>query len=617
MMQGDPRMMQQQPMPMQMPMMPMPIPGRDVIPAGLRQRQNVEVIDLRKERMTERDMRDALSDFVIYRFEKVLDDEGYDLEGHKIESSWSNCHRSLVTDVSREDAFRQVAKLNRNSAGVVQKKKALNPDQQRQLERAMEDLVEGDHQSQIFGFELAQIDDQLIKLDPSLLTTVYRPHSSHRHHSHRHHRSHSRTVYKSDKKQKKKIFKRISLTAYYKRVPKADANIFAMYEDRERRKNTLPRFQQELIEREMNMQRERMFHEEQMRMGGPGRMPGPGHFDGHGPGHGPHPGPHGGGGGGKIPHGVQVINGPNGMKGGKGGKKDKKGRHSDSGSDSSFSDEGSFWSEGSGSRDTGTSTYTSSHSHGHGRRRKSKPYIEGPGPAYFGVGKPHVTRRHSRDAGAAFPPLPPAAPAVPLPDVDRIQQHAYDLGLADGRITERHENIVDDLQRENERLREVREQEAELHQRELLAARREQRRLMAPPRVVQEVPWGGRHAPIARQIGARHVTESEVDRQVEADFTDQFRRMGLRSPSEDEYSEEVNLRLPPSPRRARGRYEPRTFSVEEELLDEDEWRTGRRAGAAVDYMRRRRASSPGVSPVSHSNPFRPRRERREFFDVPS
>lgn len=619
----DPRAMQAQPMPLPM----MPIPGREVVPHSLRPRRNVETIDLRKERVTEKDMRDELSEFVIYRFEKVQDDEGYDLDGNKINTSWSNCHRSVVTDVSREDAFRQVARLMKTSQGVVAKKKALNPEQQRQLERALEDLERTDPDPS-FQYELAQIDDQLKLLDPSMMTSVYRKHSSHHHHHSRHHRPQiTKIVHKSSdrKHHKKRVWQRISLTAYYKRVPKPDANIFALYDERERRKHVLPPHQQEQLAREMSLERERQHmqhqqHQMQMQMEmqhGRGAPPAPGHF--------------GAPGGGNDPRGpqngppIRVINdgGKGGGKGDKGSRKGSKNRrHSDSDSSSSRSDSGSLWSEGSGSRDTGT-TLTSSHSHDR-RRRKSKHYLEEPGPTYYGAGKPQVTRRHSRD-GQIFSPLVPAPPVALLPptapDVDTIKAHAYELGRADGRFEERRENLADDLQFERDRLREAREEreleamerererEAERHERELQAARRQRRLTAPPPRVVQEVPWA-RHN-VARQIGIRHVTESEVDRQQEADdIIEKLRRMKMREPSESDYTDE--LRMPASPRR---RYAPRTLSVEEELLDHDEWRTGRRRGEAVDYMRRR-ASSPGVSP--DPNPFSPkprgRRGEQVFFD---
>ena len=73
-----------------------------------KQQPLVEVSDIRRERRTEADYRDDLTEYFVYRFEKVLKEDGYDSDGHKIKATWENCLRTRVTDISKKIAAREI-----------------------------------------------------------------------------------------------------------------------------------------------------------------------------------------------------------------------------------------------------------------------------------------------------------------------------------------------------------------------------------------------------------------------------------------------------------------------------------------------------------------------------
>ncbi|KAK6207498.1 hypothetical protein QIS74_12579 [Colletotrichum tabaci] len=148
-----------QPMPQ-----PMPIPPpNNAIPLELRQKRLVEPSDLRSERMTEANAREALSEYVVYRLEKVNDPDEIDDEGYPAVPTWENVTRTEVRDLSKPVITRTIRHLDDEGKSVMQKKMKLTATQQRQIEKAQNDLETHNHDKR-FCYTLQQIDTKMKKL---------------------------------------------------------------------------------------------------------------------------------------------------------------------------------------------------------------------------------------------------------------------------------------------------------------------------------------------------------------------------------------------------------------------------------------------------------------------
>ncbi|OHW93543.1 hypothetical protein CSPAE12_07783 [Colletotrichum incanum] len=212
-------MMIPQPMPQ-----PLPVPPpNEVIPLELRHKRLVEHSDLRSERMTEADAREALSEYVVYRFEKVIDPNEIDDEGYPVKPTWENVTRTEVRDLSKPTITRTIRHLDGEGKSVMQKKMNLTATQQRQIEKAQNDL-ETNNLDGRFCYTLQQIDTKIRKLSKDSIE--YRQYMAGQ-------ESKKVTVSKT-KKSKKNLLETTALTVYFKREPRAGENATAILKERKR-----------------------------------------------------------------------------------------------------------------------------------------------------------------------------------------------------------------------------------------------------------------------------------------------------------------------------------------------------------------------------------------------
>lgn len=126
-------------------------------------RRVVEKCDIRDERMTEADMCEALSTYVIYRLEKVPGDlKAHDDDGRAAAPTWQNIFRTEIRDMSTQAAARRVQELGREKSWREKKAMLIAP-QQRQIEKVLEDLEAAERDPR-YCFVLAQLDQQLEKM---------------------------------------------------------------------------------------------------------------------------------------------------------------------------------------------------------------------------------------------------------------------------------------------------------------------------------------------------------------------------------------------------------------------------------------------------------------------
>lgn len=232
-------------MPLGNPGMPprhLPHPPADSIPIDLRPRQKVEVFDTRTERLTEADVREQLSSYVIVRLEKASSEYDVDAEGYPLRPTWQKATRTEITDLSKEQATRQVRDLERYSASVTDKKMEMSPPIQRQIEASRERLESTERDGR-FYYILAQLDwqDQKIGRYPTTYKTDRDPTSYVYGTGTRNKRGKKayagRKVYTEvsrKSKSNKPKFERVSVTAYFKRTPRPEEDAFALAYDIER-----------------------------------------------------------------------------------------------------------------------------------------------------------------------------------------------------------------------------------------------------------------------------------------------------------------------------------------------------------------------------------------------
>ncbi|KAB5570562.1 hypothetical protein GE09DRAFT_1055383 [Coniochaeta sp. 2T2.1] len=174
---------------MAMTMLP-PQPPRNLVPRQLLEDPVVQISDIRKEpgRLTEAEARDELSEFVIFRFERADHATDYDSEGERVKPTWANVVRTKVHGISKKEAARRVKALQHDDhKSLGEKKASLTDAQQRQLEKVLEELERAD------GDRRFQRRSMVRETDP-----------------------------------KRRVQETVSITAYYKRVPKPDVDAIAM-----------------------------------------------------------------------------------------------------------------------------------------------------------------------------------------------------------------------------------------------------------------------------------------------------------------------------------------------------------------------------------------------------
>lgn len=529
-----------------------PHPPRHIIPSHLQ--RPVVVSDIRDEGLTEDDIREDLSDYIILRFEKIKPYDEYDSEGEEVKASWDNCTRTRIADVDKVDARREIRRLNKEDGKkgktLLEKQNDLGPKQQDQLAKAQRDLSLEEHDAR-FHTLLAQI-DYTLKPVVQKREKVY-----------------GRRSNTKRKIQQKKRYERTSITAYFKRCPKENqipselARCIGIEKQREfeamrvrhhqaQEQHMAPHHRPQLVQQP---QPRPMYHPQAAPMRSPGPMQGQMHRAQGMPMHQSHPGqglgrPH-------TPIRVEVDHGKD---------KHHRSRHSRSSDSSEYSDYGSGSELGSGSTLITEPSRSSASLKGrkhHDHKRRSLRYLEE--PKNFGVDVYRPGRRHSlieapsyivTGSGTRVPiiqvPVPPRKAAVPVESLDQIQADAYRAGRSDQKAAFRH--TLDDGD---------------------FAARRYRPRYAPRPEIINVGVSPTR---------IRHLTSSEVGRQLGDDF--QRLRLDRDSRYHDELSDSIHIE-------AQRLREARAREEQERIM---------RAQIDEEALFRRRGEE---SPQSSVNPFSP------------
>ncbi|KAI0405358.1 hypothetical protein F4802DRAFT_597192 [Xylaria palmicola] len=200
-------------------------PQRNMVQGDLRRGPAIQISDVSKELWSESDMKEDLTEYMVVRFERKIDKNGFDDQGQLKWPSWEKAIRIVDRSISKEVAARKIRQLNYSTKSVLDKKDSLLPPLRLQVDTTLEILM--NHESDAnFYWTLAQMDHQLRPIK------AYFANDSN-HHSARGHRSSSHRL--SSKKRsrsggsshhsKKRAYERVSLTAYFQRVPKPGVNI--------------------------------------------------------------------------------------------------------------------------------------------------------------------------------------------------------------------------------------------------------------------------------------------------------------------------------------------------------------------------------------------------------
>lgn len=212
------------------------------------QRRVVETCDIRDERMTEADMREALSSYIIYRLEKVPGGQGASDDNDRAAApTWQNIFRTEIRDMSAQAAAQRVRELGRERRSLPEKKAALISAQQRQVEKALEELESAERDPR-YCFVLAQLDRQTERMsDEDYLRDernwgrfTEREREKARYYGAGEKGGKKISVAKGrgrGKEYKEKVDKAgqkketTSITVFYKRKPRDDVDVVAMYRE--------------------------------------------------------------------------------------------------------------------------------------------------------------------------------------------------------------------------------------------------------------------------------------------------------------------------------------------------------------------------------------------------
>ncbi|TRX94904.1 hypothetical protein FHL15_004365 [Xylaria flabelliformis] len=204
-------------------------PPRGPIPVNPRRGPTFEIQDVRKDLMSESDMKEDLSDYVIIRFEKVNDKDGIDEHGRPKWPGWEQAIKTEDWSIPKEEAFRKIQQLNLKTRSVLDKKNSLTPPLKRQIDKTLEDLTRRESEFSNHYWTLVQIDHQLRAIEPYFPSSLsYQPARKHRSTNHR---ISSKRPYSKGHSKKKRAYERLSLTAYFKRVPRPGVNIKRLWEE--------------------------------------------------------------------------------------------------------------------------------------------------------------------------------------------------------------------------------------------------------------------------------------------------------------------------------------------------------------------------------------------------
>ncbi|KAI0481491.1 hypothetical protein F4859DRAFT_421678 [Xylaria cf. heliscus] len=212
-----------------------PAPPRVAHSVGLRARTITQISDVREDLMTESDMKEELSDYVIIRFEKITDKDEIDEYGRSRCPSWEQAIKTEDWSIPKKEAIRKIQQLNYTTKSVIDKKNSLRPPLKRQIDKTQEELMSREPDLVNYHWTLVQIEHQLREIDPYYTSSLnYQPTRGHRSKSHRVSSKRPHSKGSSSHHKKKKAYERLSLTTYFKRVPRPGVDIKRLWQDKKR-----------------------------------------------------------------------------------------------------------------------------------------------------------------------------------------------------------------------------------------------------------------------------------------------------------------------------------------------------------------------------------------------
>jgi len=352
--------------------------------------------DLREDYLTQEQLREKLSHYYVVRMEKA-EVETFDDFGNLIGPTWNNIIRSQVYDMSNQQAAWRVRELDLERS-VSDKKASLITAQQRQLEMIQAELTK---------FELnPKYQTVLVQLDHQL-KEIKEPYAYY--YKQGKHGKEVLVTHKQSKSKKKPRYRRQSITAFFKRMPREGENLRMMWHERQAERSL--RDHPPMLPPQFQQMQPGPPQQGQQGQQGPAQ-PGGRQMQGGG-----RPG------GMKMPQGVQVLK-DNGKK-----PMPKHKRDQSPGSYSSSSGSRSY-SDSEGTPPTSLSSDSRRRHRGRSRSRSRSRHRVRDRPEFYGHDAP---RRHSRGEYVLdAPPMFPQVPQPPLIDPEAAIESAFARGLDRG-----------------------------------------------------------------------------------------------------------------------------------------------------------------------------------------
>ncbi|KAI2469028.1 hypothetical protein F4781DRAFT_431860 [Annulohypoxylon bovei var. microspora] len=211
--------------PQQVPVHQLPGPSRAGLPVNVARGPSIQISDVSRDLKTINDMKEDLTEYAIFRFEKISTQNKYDDEGRPQLPTWDRAIRTRVPGMSPREIVREIQHLNRNTRNLTDKLKTLSPVIQRQIDVAQEDLASSNSDPMNYHWVLAQLDHQLREIAPCVVMASVN-HSTPR----RRYDSTKRRSYRRSSRHRGKSYERISLRAYFKRTPRQNVDITMLWE---------------------------------------------------------------------------------------------------------------------------------------------------------------------------------------------------------------------------------------------------------------------------------------------------------------------------------------------------------------------------------------------------
>ncbi|KAI0200717.1 hypothetical protein F4808DRAFT_470188 [Astrocystis sublimbata] len=204
-------------------------------PVGRKRIPTTQISNVREDLMSESDMREELSEYAIFRFEKLSDEGEVDDCGRPKRPSWEQARRTEDKSISKEEAARKIWQLKFTTRNLIDKKNTLSPPLKRQIDKTQEELAKEELESSKYIWTLVQIDHQLRAVEPYFVSSVtYQSPHRQRRKGHQHSKRFHANKGRHRHTQLKIGLERLSLTAYFQRVPRPGVDIQKLWKDKKK-----------------------------------------------------------------------------------------------------------------------------------------------------------------------------------------------------------------------------------------------------------------------------------------------------------------------------------------------------------------------------------------------